>query len=89
MKGSEFDREALKKHNIPNLQNITLKDVDFFKLENKIHIDPEMALRVKNILINDANFFKMVRLMDYSLLVMKINWKQYAKDYKILDISLV
>jgi len=30
-----------------------------------------------------------VRLMDYSLLVMKIYWKQYAKDNGIQDISLV
>lgn len=43
MKGSEFDREALKKHNMPNLTKITLKDVDFFKLEKKIIINPEMA----------------------------------------------
>jgi len=48
-----------------------------------------MASRLKAILTNDANFFKKVRLMDYSLLVMKIYWKQYAKDNGIQDISLV
>lgn len=42
MKGSEYDREVLKKSSA-DLSTLTLKDLDFFKLEEKIWIDEEVA----------------------------------------------
>lgn len=38
-KGSEYDREVLKKSSKKRLSNVTLKDKDFLKIEKKIMID--------------------------------------------------
>jgi 1-phosphatidylinositol-4-phosphate 5-kinase len=40
MKGSEFDREVLAKKKNVDLSKTTLKDIDFFKTEDKIWIKP-------------------------------------------------
>jgi len=36
-------------------------------------------------LIEDANFFKLARLIDYSLLIFKIDWGKYMEDLKITE----
>ena len=83
MKGSEFDREVLAKKPNADLKNTTLKDRDFLKTEGQIWIHPSIAegiyyfvnfLVLINSLVDDANFFRTVGLIDYSLLVFKINW---------------
>lgn len=87
MKGSEFDREVLKKTN-KDISKVTLKDLDFFKTEGKIYIKPQMAERINSvfrivltqILTSDAQFFKESKLIDYSLLLFKVNWKKYFQD---------
>ncbi len=43
MKGSEFDREVLAKRPNADLTKITLKDIDFFKTEEKIWIKEVIA----------------------------------------------
>jgi hypothetical protein len=43
MKGSEFDREVLKKKIDVELNRVTLKDTDFLKLEEKVWIKPTLA----------------------------------------------
>lgn len=59
----------------------TLKDIDFMKMEGKLRIGG-MSGRVRSALLRDAEFFKRMKLMDYSLLVMKINWKN--KVFKLI-----
>lgn len=43
MKGSEFDREVLVKRPNAELDQVTLKDTDFFKTEQKVFITPDLS----------------------------------------------
>lgn len=63
------------------LNKVTLKDLDFTKLEQTIKINKETADNVKLVLLQDVLFFKTVKLMDYSLLIMKIDWGKYCRKY--------
>jgi 1-phosphatidylinositol-4-phosphate 5-kinase len=88
LKGSEFDREVLIKKPQSDLSKVTLKDLDFVKTEERIWIDNQMAdcipmhksADVSNILLRDSRFFKLTQLIDYSLLVLKVDWNRYARD---------
>jgi len=53
-----------------------LKDDDFQELEKngRVNIDPGQAQYISQILTKDAEFFKNIGVMDYSLLIFKINW---------------
>ncbi|CAD8103746.1 unnamed protein product [Paramecium primaurelia] len=88
MKGSEVAREALKgKPKDIDLSKITLKDVDFDNLEKWIKIDQSQSDFVKFQLIKDAEFFKNTYLLDYSLLIMKIDWGEYQGNVdRLVDI---
>lgn len=60
------------------LTKLTLKDMDFKKLEkNKINIPEHLKYRLSNCLIRDAQFFSKVGFMDYSLLLLKVDWLSY------------
>jgi 1-phosphatidylinositol-4-phosphate 5-kinase len=65
------------------LNKKTLKDIDFDKYEKKIFISSEEALRCQNALERDARFFQNHKLMDYSLLVVKVNWAQFCIDHGV------
>ena len=43
MKGSEFDREVIGKKKVKDLSKSTLKDIDFFKTEERIWVDHTLA----------------------------------------------
>lgn len=45
------------------------------KIEKKIAVARLYAKNIVNILTNDINFLKELGVMDYSFLVMKVNWK--------------
>lgn len=42
MKGSQYDREVLNRNPTADLSKVTLKDVDFFKTEKQVYIDPDL-----------------------------------------------
>lgn len=77
IKGSEYDREVLKNNSLADVSKATLKDVDFMKMEGTLKVDKDTCGRLRTAMIRDAEFFKKVGLIDYSLLVMKINWVEY------------
>ncbi|CAD8111637.1 unnamed protein product [Paramecium sonneborni] len=84
IKGSEHARQVIKKNQNLNefeLQKVTLKDIDFQKFEKKLHIPDQYRNRLKNCLINDATFFGHIKLMDYSLLIVKMDWYTYSQKY--------
>ncbi|CAD8107781.1 unnamed protein product [Paramecium primaurelia] len=83
IKGSEHSRQVLKKNINPNddkLRKITLKDIDFQNLEQKLHIPQQYIYRLRKCLVDDANFFSKVKLMDYSLLIIKMDWYTYSQN---------
>lgn len=49
LKGSTFDREVLKKNPDVELNKVTLKDLDFLKLEKKIFIEEKYKKRIHEI----------------------------------------
>ncbi len=53
-------------------------DVDFLKTEKKIHISHFISQGIRKTLRRDIEFLRVMGVMDYSLLVMKVNWKMIA-----------
>ena len=53
-------------------------DVDFLKTEKKIHISHLISQGIRKTLRRDIEFLRVMGVMDYSLLVMKVNWKMIA-----------
>lgn len=80
LKGSTFDREVLKKNPDVELNKVTLKDLDFLKLEKKIFIEEKYKKRIHEILEKDSAFFMKRNLIDYSLIVFIIDKKKYLED---------
>lgn len=59
------------------LQKKTLKDIDFKFYEQYVNIDPQTAVFVAQILTNDVKFLCGMEWMDYSLLIVKVDWKKF------------
>ncbi|CAK79748.1 unnamed protein product (macronuclear) [Paramecium tetraurelia] len=86
MKGSEYDREVLAKKPSSDLSKITLKDLDFFKIEQEIWVEDSISKKLNQSLQADSNFLERQQLIDYSLLVMIIDWNQKEEELqKYLD----
>ncbi|CAD8176597.1 unnamed protein product [Paramecium octaurelia] len=79
LKGSEYDREVLAKRSETDLSKLTLKDLDFFKIEQQIWVEQSIMQKLNQNLIKDSEFLEKQQLIDYSLLVMKIDWKDQQK----------
>ena len=78
LKGSKYNRETLAEKSVDDLSTVTLKDIDFLKTEDRIFVSPITAKNIKRILCSDIQMLKSLGVMDYSLLIMKINWDQAA-----------
>lgn len=55
---------------------MTLKDIDFLNLEYKIKIKNEKSKELAEALKKDSVFLRNLNLLDYSLLVVRVNWKE-------------
>ncbi len=83
LKGSTHNRtESKKKKNLnKDPSSFTLKDLDFKEYENNIiYIPKNESICCSRILTSDALFLKKMKIMDYSLIVMKVNYKRYFND---------
>ena len=60
----------------------TLKDLDFDKLENKIWLGVEDCERVRRTLKEDSRFFAENGLIDYSLIVIKVDYRRYSRHQR-------
>ena len=56
------------------LRHLTLKDLDFNKLEQTLKIEHELRERFREVVEADSNFLKNLNIVDYSLLVVKVKW---------------
>ena len=66
------DKEQIKKK--------TLKDLDFLKHEKEIFIEEEKKKRLLTVFEKDSKFLKGISVIDYSVLLMKINRSEYLKS---------
>lgn len=57
-----------------------MKDVDFDRLEHKVHLNEQDLSKVNSILKQDSLFFLENGLIDYSLIIVKIDYDAYCKD---------
>ncbi len=71
MKGSKKDRKVLKEGIVPGNKQV-LKDIDFKELEKCLLLTRRDSKRLIDNVIKDADFFCKLGIMDYSLLVIKL-----------------
>ncbi|CAK87310.1 unnamed protein product (macronuclear) [Paramecium tetraurelia] len=89
LKGSEYQRKVLKQNDFTkDLTKTTLKDIDFKEEEGKLFIPEKFKDRLKNSLIQDSKFFSELNLMDYSLLIIKMNWSSYLQIQPQIDFQI-
>ena len=75
LKGSKDNREVAGDDIEANeLLKLTLKDIDFNKLEQTIKIDHESRDNLREVIEQDTAFLKNLNIVDYSLLVVKVKW---------------
>lgn len=82
LKGSTVDRNVIKdsmseEEKKKVIDKKTMKDNDFKIVEKdgKVNINPQIAEKIANILEKDAIFFSSrMKVMDYSLLIIKVSW---------------
>ena len=58
----------------------TLKDMDFDRLEQKVWLSKDDCQEVKRVLVNDSHFFANNGLIDYSLIVIKVDYAKYCQQ---------
>ena len=73
LKGSSYDREVLKKKPNANIKTTTLKDLDFLKIQKSLLISDYYKDWIIISLYNDLLFLKNHKIIDYSLLVIRVN----------------
>ncbi len=71
MKGSKRDREVIKNNIDPGNKKV-LKDIDFEKIEKCLLLPRYDIKRLNEIMERDSKFFCDLGIMDYSLLVIKL-----------------
>jgi len=72
LKGSKYTRQTVPQEEhrqIHELKTLDLKDLDFDRFEEKIHIKPHLQDKVLKVLKKDAEFMRANGLIDYSLIV--------------------
>ncbi|CAD8084249.1 unnamed protein product [Paramecium primaurelia] len=88
LKGSEYQRKVLKQYDLKkDLTKTTLKDIDFKEQEGKLFIPENIKDLLKDNLIKDSKFFSELNLMDYSLLIIKMNWSTFSQNNLQMDIN--
>ena len=82
LKGSKYDREVAPSEVSDNeLRELTLKDIDFQKLEhNQLRVSAKAAQQLKEQLRRDSEFLRKLNLIDYSLLIVKVQWQEQPAD---------
>lgn len=78
LKGSKYNREKMAEKKVTDLSSTTLLDIDFLNTEKKIHVSHFLSQGIKKTLRKDIEFLRVMKVMDYSLLVIKVNWKLIA-----------
>lgn len=87
MKGSKYDRKSLKDNQYKDAKLVkskTLKDFDFYRLEQTIKITEETKIRIFEAVREDLEFLWKSQLIDYSLVLFIVNKEKYNADRRKL-----
>jgi hypothetical protein len=78
VKGCTYGRKV-KIDDVPshNIKNLTLKDINFIEMEQKIKLKEEYIKPFVNSINKDGQFLRQMKVMDYSLFLVKINLNDY------------
>lgn len=79
IKGSKFDRSVTITN--MNFSTKVMKDNNFDQLEGVFFLNEENSKRLLDTIKSDANFFRSLGVMDYSLLVVKIKINEDEMKY--------
>ena len=58
-----------------------MKDIDFERLEERVWISAEESTYIKKQLKKDSYYFFEKGLIDYSLVVIKVDYNAYSLDF--------
>lgn len=75
LKGSKYDREVNIGDSSNELSTLTLKDIDFMKMEKRLYIKNQLKTELRQIIEKDTLFLRGLNLIDYSLLIVKVRWQ--------------
>ncbi|KAL4511850.1 hypothetical protein ABPG72_012695 [Tetrahymena utriculariae] len=84
LKGSTYNRYESNKRKDKNLNEIVLKDMDFLEFEQCIKATHQKKLEISQTLEIDSNYLAGQGFMDYSLLILKVDWNQYFLDNEVV-----
>ena len=76
LKGSTHSRDVLKGQAATDQIDKTMKDVDFERLEERVWLGPEDRQHLMDAVREDSHFFMNNGLIDYSLIVIKVDYKR-------------
>lgn len=80
LKGSSLNRLVAASNQRKSLKELVLKDLDFKDYEQTIKAGSTKLSEISQTLEFDSNFLCGCGFMDYSLLVVKVNWGNYFRD---------
>ncbi|EGR32350.1 phosphatidylinositol-4-phosphate 5-kinase family protein, putative [Ichthyophthirius multifiliis] len=83
LKGSKLGRQVIdeqKEYDDQYLRKKVLKENEFIRFEKQIYLSFRERQIVKDILEKDSQFLAKMHYVDYSLLVIKLDYKQYRID---------
>jgi 1-phosphatidylinositol-4-phosphate 5-kinase len=83
VKGCTYGRKV-KIDDVPShkIKNLTLKDINFIEMEKKIKFKEEYIKPFVKSIRKDGQFLRQMKVMDYSLFIVKIN----LNDYEYLEL---
>jgi len=93
MKGSRFDRQVIKGEQIEKatpemLRGQVLKDLDFEQFEKHMFVENRAGNKIVEQLKSDVDFLCSCKLIDYSLILFKINIGKYESEKKANEESI-
>ena len=92
LKGSTVDRAVLDESNMDLAGGLKfagiMKDKDFDKYEERLHIEESFQYDLLDTLVRDAAFFRMEGLIDYSLVVYLVDKNKVAMGEDVRKVSL-
>ena len=92
LKGSNFNRSSLDpatidEYDISSKISVVMKDNDFEKIDQAIELNPQARESLISSLTADVAFFKMHKIIDYSLIISVVDMDKLPQDYLVDELN--